>query len=227
MQIRDLHIGRSVDEDYLLDSFQKAEKYNPNYVVYTGDFVHAYQIVKSKNNLTRILKHCFHVRSGTIGILGNHDYGCNWSQDEVADEISKVIQDCGITLLRNQQNSLVGLNFIRFDDYWNPNFNPRLVVNSHDNSFTNIVLCHNPDVCDQDIWNQYQGWILSGHTHRGQVKPPFLNPPMLPVKNKKYSFGKIDLEDGRTLYIHRALGYHKKVRFNVRPEISLFELETA
>jgi uncharacterized protein len=47
---------------------------------------------------------------------------------------------------------------------------------------------------------------------------------MLPVKNKKYSAGEIDLEDGRTLYINRALGHLWQVRFNVRPEITIFEL---
>jgi predicted MPP superfamily phosphohydrolase len=47
---------------------------------------------------------------------------------------------------------------------------------------------------------------------------------MLPVKNKKYSSGEIDLEDGRTLYINRALGHLWQVRFNVRPEITVFEL---
>ena len=71
---------------------------------------------------------------------------------------------------------------------------------------------------------EYQGWILSGHTHGGQCKPPFLPPPMLPVKNKKYSAGKFDLKDGKTLYINRALGHLWQVRFNVRPEITIFEL---
>ena len=48
---------------------------------------------------------------------------------------------------------------------------------------------------------------------------------MLPVKNTRYSAGKIDLEDGRTLYVNRALGHLWQVRFNVRPEITLFTLE--
>jgi predicted MPP superfamily phosphohydrolase len=47
---------------------------------------------------------------------------------------------------------------------------------------------------------------------------------MLPVKNKKYSAGKIDLNDGRTLYINRALGNLHQIRFNVRPEIIIFTL---
>ena len=46
----------------------------------------------------------------------------------------------------------------------------------------------------------------------------------LPVKNKKYAAGEIDLRDGRTLYINRALGNLYQVRFNVRPEITVFNL---
>ena len=94
-----------------------------------------------------------------------------------------------------------------------------------DTSKANITLCHNPDVCDLDVWKDYQGWILSGHTHGGQCKPPFLSPPMLPVKNKKYTAGKFDLDNGRTLYINRALGHLWQVRFNVRPEITIFQLD--
>ena len=100
-------------------------------------------------------------------------------------------------------------------------------MNNYDQSKANLLLCHNPDVCDLDVWNGFKGWILSGHTHGGQCKPPFLNAPMLPVKNKKYSQGEIDLEDGRMLYINRAVGHLWQVRFNVRPEITIFELEQA
>ena len=50
---------------------------------------------------------------------------------------------------------------------------------------------------------------------------------LLPVKNRKYTAGEIDLQDGRTLYINRALGCLLQVRFNVRPEITVFELSKA
>jgi len=115
--------------------------------------------------------------------------------------------------LKNEQKEYEGLNFIGFDDFWGPNFKPELVMKHYNTAKSNIVLCHNPDVCDEDVWNGYQGWILSGHTHGGQCKPPFLPPPMLPVKNKKYTFGEIDLEDGRMLYINRALICGQRLRF--------------
>jgi len=157
--------------------------------------------------------------------LGNHDYGKNWAEQKVADKITSQLEKANIKILKNQQAEIGGLNFIGFDDYWALNFAPEKVMKQYDKSKANLILCHNPDVCDLNIWNGYKGWILSGHTHGGQCKPPFLNPPILPVKNKKYSSGEIDLEDGRKLYINRAIGHLWQVRFNVRPEITIFELE--
>ena len=223
MQLSDIHIGDRFDYTYIIDSFKKAQKLNPDFVVYTGDFV-SYDSEKQLNQLKEVLKHAVKGSVATVAILGNHDYGKNWSEADVADNITSLLEQAGITVLRNNQKEFNGLNIIGLDDYWGLNFNPKPIMLQHDTKKANLVLCHNPDVCDLDVWNNYKGWILSGHTHGGQVKPPFLPAPMLPVKNKKYSSGKIDLKDGRTLYINRALGHLWQVRINVRPEITLFEL---
>ena len=226
MQISDIHIGNRFDYGYIIDSFKKAQKFNPDFVVYTGDYV-SYENEKQFEQLDEVLKHTVKGKIGTVGILGNHDYGKNWAEQNVADKISGQLTDAGIQILKNDQIEISGLNIIGLDDYWALNFAPEKVMNNFDQRKANLLLCHNPDVCDLDIWNGYKGWILSGHTHGGQCKPPFLNAPMLPVKNKKYSQGEIDLNDGRTLYINRAVGHLWQVRFNVRPEITIFELEKA
>jgi predicted MPP superfamily phosphohydrolase len=164
---------------------------------------------------------------GTAGVLGNHDYGGDWLEQEVADSVTTILENAGIAILVNQQKEMNGLNIIGIDDYWGMNFNPNKIMSKYNDKKANIVLCHNPDVCDLNVWHNYKGWILSGHTHGGQVKPPFLTPPILPVENKRYSAGKIDLKDGRTLYINRALGNLLQIRFNVRPEITVFKLSQA
>jgi len=223
MQISDIHVEKEHDIKYLIKSFNKAKSYNPDFVVYTGDYLN-YKGKEQLHLLNKIIQNAVKGKLGTIAILGNHDYGFNWKDRSVADKVSKIFSNFNITVLRNQQKEISGVNFIGFDDYWGPNFNPRKVMNQFDKSKANIVLCHNPDVCDVNIWNGYKGWIISGHTHGGQFKPPFLDPPILPVKNKKYTSGIIDLNDGRTLYINRALGNLWQLRFNVRPEITVFEL---
>jgi len=226
MQISDIHIGNRFDYNYIIDSFKKAQKFNPDFVVYTGDYV-SYENEKQFEQLDEVLKYTVKGKIGTVGILGNHDYGKNWAEQNVADKISDQLTNAGIEVLKNDQVNISGLNIIGFDDYWALNFAPEKVMNNYDQNKANLLLCHNPDVCDLDVWNGYKGWILSGHTHGGQCKPPFLNAPMLPVKNKRYSQGEIDLNDGRTLYINRAVGHLWQVRFNVRPEITIFELEKA
>jgi predicted MPP superfamily phosphohydrolase len=226
IQISDIHIGNRFDYNYIIDSFKKAQKFNPDFVVYTGDYV-SYENEMQFEQLDEVLKYAVKGKIGTVGILGNHDYGKNWAEQAVADKISEQLTNVGIEVLKNQQVDISGLNIIGFDDYWALNFAPEKVMNNYDQNKANLLLCHNPDVCDLDIWNGYKGWILSGHTHGGQCKPPFLNAPMLPVKNKRYSQGEIDLNDGRTLYVNRAVGHLWQVRFNVRPEITIFELEKA
>jgi len=224
MQISDIHVEKEHDVKYLIKSFNKAKSYNPDFVVYTGDYLN-YRGKQQLHLLNETIKNAVKGKLGTIAILGNHDYGFNWKDRSIADKVSKIFSNFNITVLRNQQKEISGLNFIGFDDYWGPNFNPKKVMNQYDKSKANIVLCHNPDVCDVNIWNGYKGWILSGHTHGGQFKPPFLDPPVLPVKNRRYTLGLIDLADGRRLYINRALGNLWQLRFNVRPEITVFELE--
>lgn len=226
MQISDIHVSNRFDYHYLIEAFQEAQKLSPDFVAYTGDYV-SYENEKQFKQLNTVLKYIVKGRIATVGVLGNHDYGKNWVEQKVADTISSQLNASGVQVLSNAEKEFEGLNFIGLDDYWGLNFKPEKVMRQLDASKANIVLCHNPDVCDLSIWNGYKGWILSGHTHGGQCKPPFLQAPILPIKNKRYAQGEVNLEDGRTLYVNRALGHLWPLRFNVRPEITIFELEKA
>lgn len=224
VQISDIHVGNIVDPKFITKAFARAAKLEPDLVVYTGDYV-SYEDASQLRQLQQVMEHAPLGKLGTLAILGNHDYGNKWREPGVAENIIDILADAGIKTLRNEHETIKGLNVIGVDDLWGTNFAPKEALAHYQPGQANLVLCHNPDVCDMDVWNGYQGWILSGHTHGGQCKPPFLPPPILPVRNKSYSAGKIDLGDGRTLYINRALGHSRQVRFNVRPEITIFELE--
>ncbi len=227
MQISDIHVGNRFDYQFIIESFKKAQLLKPDIVVYTGDYV-SYENEEQFRQLEEVLKSTVRGRIGTFGILGNHDYGHNWSQEDVADQIASQLELEGVAMLRNESEMVHGLNFIGLDDYYSPRFSPESVLaESNSNDKANIVLCHNPDVCDLNVWSDYKGWILAGHTHGGQVRPPFTGAPVLPIQNKAYAKGKIDLNDGRHLYVNRALGHLWQVRLNVRPEITLFELVEA
>lgn len=223
MQISDLHVGNRFDWRFLIDSFMKAKKLNPDFVVYTGDFVNKGNSTELEY-LKAVMQAAVKGKLGTFGVLGNHDYGEKWRNMEAAQNICNILNEFGIQILNNEQTESFGLNFIGFEDLWSPNFSPLSVMKNYDESKANIVLCHNPDVCDKDVWNGYKGWILSGHTHGGQCRIPGIITPLLPVKNRNYVAGKVDLKDGRKLYINRALGHSYQVRFMVRPEITVFTL---
>ena len=225
MQISDIHVGNRFDPQFIVDSFHKARSVNPDIVVYTGDYV-SYENKKQFNQLEEVMKSCIIGKTATLGILGNHDYGLNWKQKEVGNKIVDILSNAGINMLRNDRKEIDGLQFYGFEDYWGPNFDPQFIDKTYLTDKPSIALCHNPDVCDLNIWNNFKGIILSGHTHGGQVKPPFLKPPMLPVKNKDYSAGLIELSWERTMYINSALGHLWQVRFNVRPEITVFTMQS-
>lgn len=226
MQISDLHVGNRFDWNFLIESFQKAQQFNPDFVVYTGDFVN-HGTFEDHESLQKVMEKAVYGKLGTFGILGNHDYGKNWKDLGSSEIICEILENSGVSMLKNQQQELHGLNLIGFDDLWSPNFDPMKIMKDYNASKANIVLCHNPDVCDKDVWNGYQGWILSGHTHGGQCRIPGVITPILPVNNRKYVSGEIDLEDGRMLYINRAIGHSFQVRFMVRPEITVFKLTQA
>jgi len=223
MQISDLHVGNRFDWNFLIESFQKAQQFEPDFVVYTGDYVN-HGTSEDHKNLQKVMEKAVYGKLGTFGILGNHDYGKNWKDLGSSETICEILENSGVSVLKNQQQESYGLNIIGFDDLWSPNFDPMKIMKDYDASKANLILCHNPDVCDKDVWNGYQGWILSGHTHGGQCRIPGVITPILPVENKKYVSGEIDLQDGRMLYINRAIGHSFQVRFMVRPEITVFTL---
>jgi uncharacterized protein len=225
--VSDIHIGPAVAESYLLHSFERLAGLSPDFIAYTGDWV-TYRGPEQLGQLRRMAPHFPHGRLGTVGILGNHDYGFGWHMRTLAQEITNIATAAGITMLRNQAGTFAGLQFLGLDDLWGPYFDPQPLLADKGQDPATIVLCHNPDAADHHpVWGRFQGWILAGHTHGGQCKPPFLPPPMLPVHNKRYSAGPFELFGNRHMYISRGVGHLLQVRFNCRPEIPVFRLRAS
>lgn len=223
VQLTDLHIGPQVADEYLLETFRRVQALEADFVVHTGDLV-SYRGQPTLEQARRLLAHCPRGRLGTVAVLGNHDYGTHWADLRVAAQVSEVLQAAGATVLRNARTSIEGLHFVGLDDLWARRFWPGLAFASFDFDQPALALAHNPDTCDLPGWASYQGWILSGHTHGGQCKAPFLRPPLLPVQNARYTSGEFALEGGRRLYISRGVGHLLKARFNARPEVTVFRL---
>jgi len=226
VQISDLHIGNTVDERYITSAIEKVSAINADIIAITGDFM-TYVDDRQIEAVQRVLGHLRPARLAAIGIMGNHDYSQSFQRIDVADRLCARLHDLGINVLRNSMIDVQGLQIAGIDDFWSPRFAPRMVMPGVRKDRAAIVLCHNPDAADLPVWSGYRGWMLCGHTHGGQCKPPFINPPIIPVKNRRYTSGEIDLFDGRKLYINRGLGYLHRVRFNARPEITVFTLKPA
>jgi predicted MPP superfamily phosphohydrolase len=226
LQVSDLHVGHRVSESYLRDTLRGARALNPDLVVVTGDFI-AWRRGYKWDQLSRVLEQLPRGRLGTLAILGNHDYGPSWSDLGVADRVHAVLREQRIVLLRNEVTQVGGLTVAGLEDFWCPNFAPDQVLGSLPPGRSSLILNHNPDAVDLPVFTPVTGWVLAGHTHGGQCKPPFLPPPILPVRNKRYTAGAFALAAGRSMYINRALGHLIQVRFNVRPELTLFTLVEA
>jgi predicted MPP superfamily phosphohydrolase len=227
-QISDLHIGPQVSDEYIIHSFDRLRALAPDVVVFTGDFMtHRSSRGEAQyQQLRSVLAHLPHGSLATVGILGNHDYGHGWGEPSVAAKVVAEAERAGVRILRNEVHSVGGLDIIGVDDLWSHRGDPVAALRAR-HSDAALVLVHNPDAADEQQWPEYRGWMLAGHTHGGQCKPPFLPPPLLPVKNPRYVSGEVSVNSERTLYISRGVGHLIRARFNVRPEIALFTLRSA
>lgn len=235
-QLSDLHVGLQVDDDYLRDTFERVSALAPDVVVLTGDLISHH--AGTWDQLESVLRSFPHGALATLATLGNHDYGPGWAHAEVAEGIAGQLQRIGVRVLRNEAIDLHGLRIVGLDDLWARRFDPGAAIAAlralapgavagAATGAHGIALSHNPDTVDLPGWEGFSGWILSGHTHGGQCKSPFLPPPLLPVVNRRYTAGEFRLAGDRRLYINRGVGHLTRVRFNVRPEVTLFELRPA
>ncbi|UCG33802.1 MAG: metallophosphoesterase [Phycisphaerales bacterium] len=232
VQISDLHCGSAVPVSYLADCMAMVNRLAPDLVVLTGDVLTRGQwdhLEKAADLLSRL-----DARDGLVAILGNHDHGMvtptrglvdSWGANRITDTIRAL----GHTVLRNDSTRITrgdaGLRIVGLDDYWARRFDIPAAFRDVDGHDPVVALTHNPDTFIDLARTQAQ-WILAGHTHGGQVRLPLLGPPALPIRNKALAAGLIEM-NGRRFYVNRGLGWLHRVRFNVRPEITLFELAPA
>ena len=223
VQISDLHVGPVVDTDYITAAVKDAADLKPDLVAITGDFMTC-RGTEQVESVLRVVEPLASAPLGAIAIPGNHDYGRSFSRDDAVNALCTRLAGVGVQMLRNEILDVRGLSIGGIDDLWGTNFAPQRVMPLLAAAPSSLVLCHNPDAADLSVWSGWRGWILAGHTHGGQCCAPLFGPPILPVKNKRYTAGEFDLHDGRKMYINPGLGYLRRVRFNQRPEITEFTL---
>ncbi len=221
--LSDLHFGALVPLSAVRDVVRRANALGADLILCTGDYVHerrsAAQIDAVWPELARLS-----APLGVYSVLGNHDHWADSARSQ--DWLTRTGQDLRhrtAPLERDGQRLwLAGAG-----DLWEDHRDLDDLLRRVPDSECRIVLAHNPDTADT-AFSRPVDLMLSGHTHGGQVRLPFLGAPVLPVRNKNYSSGLCTSPRGVRVFISRGIGWAcLPVRFNCLPEIALLELQPA
>jgi predicted MPP superfamily phosphohydrolase len=205
LHFTDLHFKG--DDSYLETVVQRINSLSPDFICFTGD------IIEEEEFLATALKILGKIKSPIFGVPGNHDH---WSGVDF-HPIKECFAKTGGAWLQNEVIALerLGVTIIGVDQMpasFQPNPN-------HEN----IVLVHYPEWADQLGAFRYK-LILAGHSHGGQVRLPFYGALVVPFSTGKYEVGMFETKSG-PLYVNPGIGYfYLNVRFNCRPEITVFEI---
>jgi len=110
------------------------------------------------------------------------------------------------------------------DDVWERHADLEKALKGVPTGATVVLLAHEPDYADEVAADGRVSLQLSGHSHGGQVRLPFIGPPFLPYLGRKYPAGLYRVGE-MWLYVNRGVGLVRPaVRFNCRPEVTLLRL---
>jgi uncharacterized protein len=233
-QISDVHMDEFTEPFFLRDAVARVNRLNPDIVFLTGDYVS--WGISTRRFAEGAAWQCANILTGLncrhrYAILGNHDVMVN------PDLVTAALTDNGNTVLTNAcapiERSGARFWLAGFDDPVMGNPDPELAIPPPIRNIPNepvVVLCHAPDYAD-DLLAHPAGKavkaMLSGHTHGGQVRIPFVGATQLPPLGRKYVEGWFHL-GGMQLYVNRGLGtVGVPFRFDCPPEITLFTLRAA
>lgn len=219
-QLSDLHLGPYVSEAHLLKAVQMTNALKPDAIVLTGDLV---------NSSWRYIQPCAEIISrldaplGVYAVLGNHDYWVGF-----LNLMLQSLKKTGITLLRNQAVPVTRgrstVYLVGIDDLWLRMADVRRALEGVPHNACKIALMHEPDFADISAQAEID-LQLSGHSHGGQVRLPFVGPLILPKYGEKYPMGFYRVGNFTRLYTTRGVGVLPPgVRFNCPPEITLVTL---
>jgi predicted MPP superfamily phosphohydrolase len=229
VQISDIHLEEFTETWFLEHIVAQTNALNPDLVLLTGDFIS--KGPRSDEFAWKCAGICAEILSGLkapqrYGSLGNHDQGVG--PEHVIAPLqahgTPMIVDTHVAIERGSDRLwLCGTE----EATAAPNFastvpaDPRAPV---------ILMCHEPDLADVFLPNPLFAKVdlmLSGHSHGGQIRLPFIGPLVLPPMGKKYVEGNFQV--GRTqLYVNSGVGtVGLPFRFDCPPEITHITLTRA
>ncbi len=230
IHISDLHCSTTVSRKYLERCIRRVNHLKPDIVVLTGDYVTHDALGRFRERVTELLSE-LKAQLGVYAVMGNHDYGVYSSLGSGGngnvDDLAQRLENAGVRVLRNAAEAITvddkRIWLVGLGDIWAKDARPDIAFATVPQRELRLLLAHNPDTIDH-LGNYEYSVMLCGHTHGGQVKIPFLGPPILPIRNRQYHAGMFEVAQGKRLYVNRGLGRLGRVRFNCRPEITVFTL---
>ncbi len=229
VQLSDLHYDPYFGSKPIEIAVRITNSLSPDLVALTGDFVTIPPIETRASLLgaaeqiepcTQLLKP-LRSRYGSFAVLGNHD---EFSDPHI---VARGLAAHGIEVLQNRAVPIEH-NGARFflagvDDVLGGNADLDVAMRGISSGEPVILLAHEPDFAD-DAARYPIGLQLSGHSHGGQVRVPYLWPLFLPPLSRKYPMGLYQVGE-LALYTNVGIGtIHIPMRWNCLPEITVVTL---
>lgn len=233
-QLSDIHLDEFTEPYFLREAVARVNGLNPDVIFLTGDYVT--HEIGSRKFAQGAAWQCANILLGLkcrqiYASLGNHDILVG------ATEVTSAFADNGIRVLRNSytpiERSGARIWLAGLDDPICGDPRPELAVPVSIRNIPGepvIALCHAPDYVQSFAAHpagQAVSLTLSGHTHGGQIRLPFVGALVLPFGGKLFPEGEFHLGHMQ-LYVNRGLGaVGVPFRFDCPPEITLHTLRTA
>ncbi len=218
--VTDTHVGPSFPAERLRPITEALEREQPDILLFGGDF-----ISESPRFMERAMPAIAAMvptaRYGAYAVLGNHDVS------NIRSRVTKPLRDHGIRVLENESACIATdcgeLWIAGVDDIVIGRANVEATFRDVPPDAACICLWHEPDYAETA--EQYGPFLqLSGHTHGGQVRLPFLGPLALPKLGRRYPAGRYQVGD-MTLFVSNGIGvYRPPVRLNCPPELVIVRL---
>ncbi len=199
---------------------------HPDLIVLTGDFVSEpffgdrAKAASAAEPCAQLLRQ-MQARYGLWAVMGNHDVLTD------SHRVTNSLRSVGIQVLANQSVPIEAKG-ARFwlggvDDVLERNADLDATLHKIPASESVILLAHEPDYADH-VARYPVDLQLSGHTHGGQVRVPFLPPPLSAGLGQEIRLGFVQNRRPHSLHQSRLGHCRAPVRMNCPPEITLLTL---
>jgi len=217
----DVHLDFHYGIDRLRHLVDRIQSLEPDILCFTGDLYDT-SIGSSAGDCIALLRR-LEAPLGKWAVLGNHDHTTGAiAVKRILTEggFRVLINECAEMRLEDQRIQIAGV-----EDYFHGNSDIKAALYRADPRLFTLLLAHEPDLADEALTSPVD-LQLSGHSHGGQVRIPFIGPVILPEMAKLYPSGLYRLGDGKlTLYTTRGVGLSTHpVRFMCPPELTLLTL---